>query len=171
MLSGKPTGSVASAKPGYRFVGWFSDEECTELLWDKEAFIPSQDTASGLFEDASCYAKFEEILGSLTVKKSGWSSVDANQGFIFRVTSTALVNTNHPAVDMYVTVQGNGSVTIYDLPIGTYTVTEESGWSWRYSSDGAKTAEVDEDGAEVTVTNSRTNGHWLSGSAFVINKS
>lgn len=32
-----------------------------------------------------------------------------------------------------VTLATNGSVTIYELPVGTYTIEEDTGWSWRYT--------------------------------------
>ena len=33
-----------------------------------------------------------------------------------------------------VTVWGNGTETLVELPIGTYTISENTGWSWRYRS-------------------------------------
>lgn len=169
VLNGEPTGSTASANPGYKFVGWFSDEACTKKISDNAKYVPSKNEMSGLYEAATYYAKFEEELGNLTINKSGCSSADANQSFIFHVTSTNLENTSHEAVDMYVTIQGNGSVTITDLPIGSYKVEEVSSWSWRYTSDGAKNVTVDTDGESTTIANTRTNSSWLSGSAYAIN--
>lgn len=32
-----------------------------------------------------------------------------------------------------VTIVENGSATIYELPVGTYTIAEDTGWSWRYT--------------------------------------
>ena len=34
-----------------------------------------------------------------------------------------------------VTVWGNGTETLVELPIGTYTISENTGWSWRYSAN------------------------------------
>ena len=169
VLNGNPTGSTASAEPGYKFVGWFSDATCNVKISDNETYIPSKNATSGMYEAATYYAKFEEELGDLTINKSGCSSADANQSFIFHVTSTNLENTSHEAIDMYVTIQGNGSVTITDLPIGSYKVEEVSSWSWRYTSDGAKNVTVDTDGESTTIANTRTNSSWLSGSAYAIN--
>ncbi len=113
---------------------------------------------------------YSEALGELTIEKSGCDSRDTNQSFIFHVTSTSLVNTSRAAVDMYVTVQGNGSVTIKELPIGTYQVEEVSSWSWRYTPDSAKTVTLTKDSnEETTVNNTRSNGQWFSGSAYAIN--
>ena len=73
---------------------------------------------------------------------------------------------------MYVTVQGNGSVTIKGLTVGTYTVKEVTSWSWRYKPDkGSQDVEVKGGQKnEVTFNNSRTNGSWLSGDSFAINR-
>ena len=169
VLNGNPTGSTASAEPGYKFVGWFSDATCNVKISDNETYIPSKNATSGMYEAATYYAKFEEKLGNLTINKSGCNSADANQSFIFHVGSTNLENTSHEAVDMYVTIQGNGSVTITDLPIGSYEVKEVSSWSWRYTPDGAKNVTVDMDGESTTIANTRTNSSWLSGSAYAIN--
>lgn len=99
---------------------------------------------------------------TLTVKKAGWDSKDANQSFIFNVSG---------AKSMQVTVQGNGEAKIVGLPVGDYTVTEDGNWSWRYTAqgDGSATLSADNHDATVTITNSRTNNKWLSGDSYAIN--
>ena len=108
-------------------------------------------------------AKFDWNVADLTIKKTGAEAIDKNQSFIFRVTGEGK--------DMYVTVQGNGSVTIKGLTVGTYTVEEVTSWSWRYKPDqGSKNVEVKGGQKnEVTFNNSRTNGSWLSGDSCAIN--
>ena len=74
---------------------------------------------------------------------------------------------------MDVVIQGNSSVTIKGLKPGTYTVTEEIGWSWRYTPaavsqqiNPATATEKDENGAVlVTFTNTREKIKWLNGGA------
>ena len=41
---------------------------------------------------------------------------------------------NTKDIALTVSIKGNNSVTIKDLPIGDYTVTELTSWSWRYDS-------------------------------------
>lgn len=96
---------------------------------------------------------------TLTITKQG--SQDDNQGFIFKVTGPKAFT---------VSVQGNRSVTIAGLPIGSYTVTED-GWSWRYSADGQKTAKLTPTApaGSVTVTNTLQNPYLLGGSAYAQN--
>ncbi len=97
---------------------------------------------------------------TLTITKQG--SQDDNQGFIFKVRGPKAFT---------VSVQGNGSVTIAGLPIGSYTVTED-GWSWRYSADGQKTAELTPTApaGSVTVNNALQKLYLLDGSAYAQNK-
>lgn len=165
MVTGTANGSTATASNDtYKFVGWYSDEACeNETLVSSDAkYVP---TKSGTLWPASTiyYAKFEWNVADLTITKTGAEAIDKNQSFIFHVTGEGK--------DMYVTVQGNGSVTIKGLTVGTYTVKEVTSWSWRYKPDqGSKNVEVKGGQKnEVTFNNSRTNGSWLSGDSFAIN--
>lgn len=70
-----------------------------------------------------------------------------------------------------VTVWGNGTETLVELPIGTYTVEEDTGWSWRYNADngsGAALSAANPNGS-ITCTNS-SNGkiYWLNGFSQVV---
>ena len=101
---------------------------------------------------------------TLTITKSGCDTAkDAYQSFIFNVSGPK---------SMQVTVQGNGTATIVGLPVGTYTVTEDGNWSWRYKADGP--GEVTLDAANhtgtVIITNERTDpDYWLSGDSYAVN--
>lgn len=71
---------------------------------------------------------------------------------------------------MQVTICGNGSITIKDLPAGEYTVTEDQNWSWRYDAEaGSQSVTVTVSGANVTFKNDRTEESWLSGDNFCKN--
>mgnify|MGYP000283646624 FL=1 len=63
-------------------------------------------------------------------------------------------------------------MTIKGLKIGTYTVTEVTGWSWRYTPDGnGKTITLQPAQTnEVTFANTRSNDKWLGGDAYSQNK-
>lgn len=70
-----------------------------------------------------------------------------------------------------VTVEGNTSQTLYELPIGNYTILENTGWSWRYNADngsGAALSAANPNGS-ITCTNS-SNGkiYWLNGFSQVV---
>lgn len=164
MVTGTANGSTATASNDtYKFVGWYSDKDCNNRVSSDAEFVPKK---SGTLWPASTtyYAKFEWNVADLTIKKTGADAIDKNQSFIFHVTGEGK--------DMYVTVQGNGSVTIKGLNVGTYKVEEVTSWSWRYKPDkGSKNVEVKGGQKnEVTFNNSRTNGSWLSGDSFAINR-
>ena len=77
-------------------------------------------------------------------------------------------------VDLAVTIHGNGSTTINNLPVGTYKVTEVGSWSWRYTAGQSNvTVELQNPGT-VTFTNTRVtvdNGNrWLNGSSWTDNR-
>lgn len=163
MVTGTANGSTATASNNaYKFVGWYSDEDCNNRVSSDAEYVP---TKSGTLWPASTtyYAKFDWNVADLTITKTGAEAIDKNQSFIFHVTGEGK--------DMYVTVQGNGSVTIKGLTVGTYKVEEVTSWSWRYKPDqGSKNVEVKGGQKnEVTFNNSRTNGSWLSGDSCAIN--
>lgn len=70
-----------------------------------------------------------------------------------------------------VTVWGNGTETLVELPVGTYTIQENTGWSWRYTADNGTAAilSADNPAGEITCTNT-ANGkiYWLNGFSQVV---
>lgn len=110
----------------------------------------------------------------LTIKKEGWEEIDENQSFVFEVKKDG-----DSTFSMDVVIQGDSSVTIKGLKPGTYTVTEEIGWSWRYTPKGgesqtvnpaAENVQKDTNGAVlVTFDNDRKNDKWLNGGAWCKN--
>ena len=62
-----------------------------------------------------------------------------------------------------VTIRGNGNETLYELPIGTYTIREDTGWSWRYSANDKKSAEltVQNPTGSITCTNKQGKDKWI----------
>ena len=63
--------------------------------------------------------------------------------------------------------------TITGLAVGTYTVTEDTNWSWSYSIVGDNNKQVALSSAEpsntVAVTNNYNSHNWLTSIADVIN--
>lgn len=67
-------------------------------------------------------------------------------------------------------ITGNGSVTIYELPVGTYSIKEDTGWSWRYTpsySDSVTLSATNPNGT-ITCTNSLNKQYWLNGFSNVM---
>ena len=150
----------------------------TEYSTVTEQYVPIANYAPRLFQitqDLSSDAEqnkivfiYDPTLTTLTIQKSGWEEIDENQTFLFRVKVT---DANTKDIDLTVTVHGNGKTMITDLPVGHYTVSELTGWSWRYTPDGGAAKEIDlpAGGLTLEVTNSRNDGQWLNGDNFKVN--
>lgn len=69
-----------------------------------------------------------------------------------------------------VTIVGNGSETIYELPVGRYTISEDEGWSWRYvgTEDAAVDLGKDNTSDSITCMNSKNENYWLNGFSDVV---
>ena len=173
VTTGVVKGSTPTPAGGFKFVGWYEDEACTRpvnVAWvaANKLLTPGKTRNYGTVEApvmgyaaATYYAKFEYDVADLTITKSGAEDIDENQSFIFTVTGP----NNFSAK---VVIQGNGSVTIKGLKIGEYTVTEDIGWSWRYTpQENRKTITLSAtEPNTVTFTNKRSKGKWLGGDAY-----
>lgn len=69
-----------------------------------------------------------------------------------------------------VTIVGNGSETIYELPVGSYTISEDEGWSWRYNGTEGAAVDLSKDNTSgsITCTNSKNENYWLNGFSDVV---
>lgn len=69
-----------------------------------------------------------------------------------------------------VTVWGNGTETLVELPIGTYTISENTGWSWRYSANNGGSAALTAQNPTggIACTNTKNNNQWLNGFSEVV---
>ena len=183
VLTGTAQGSTATAADGYRFVGWYTDAACTaqNLVSTNAEYVPTQPSheADGQkvldpWVAATYYAKFEYNLTTLTVTKEGLnqSTTEDCESAIFTVTDSsgklvarfALQNNSND----------NSSVTIDGLTVGEkYTVTEESGWTWRYESESgskkSKTLSAKSDENTVKFSNTQKQFQWLGGDNYKTN--
>ena len=106
---------------------------------------------------------------SLTISKAvTGDGANPNQTFVFDVKdSTGKVVTT-------VVLKNNERKTITGLAVGTYTVTEDTNWSWSYSIVGGNNKSATLSGtatsAVVDVTNHYNSHNWLTSIADVINK-
>ncbi len=91
------------------------------------------------------------------------------QKFLFNITGETNI---HFDVVETVALENGQSVTITGLPVGTYTVTEDENWSWRYEAeDYVEAVEVSADdlNGSITVTNSRVEQKWLDTDSYAQN--
>lgn len=113
---------------------------------------------------------YDPTLTTLTLEKQGWQEIDENQTFLFHVKGSP-ADPNTKDVDLTVTIHGNGKTTVTDLPVGDYIITEETGWSWRYTpqSGAERKVTVGVGGLTVQYQNSRTQTQWLDGDNYSVN--
>lgn len=110
---------------------------------------------------------YEPTRTTLTIQKSGWEAIDENQTFLFHIQG---IEDTTKEINLTVTVHGNGKTTIRDLPVGKYSVTEMTGWSWRYApAKKAQEITLDVDGTTLTFANQRAKNNWLDGDSFHVN--
>lgn len=113
----------------------------------------------------SCTVKnsYRMVLTTLTIRKNGWETIDENQSFLFDVTGP-------DGYSKRVVIKGSGSVTIKGLKIGKYTVTEVTGWSWRYTPDSETMLitlkATGENSVTFANTRSSSSTKWLDGNAY-----
>lgn len=164
-----------------------SATKTTEYSTVTEPYLPIDGYAPHQFsitKDMSADPKQNKIvfiyyptLTILNIRKTGFDAADAGTTFIFRIKGT---DENTKNIDLRVTIHGYVSggdvpnVTVADLPVGSYTVTEKSDWSWRYqpkNGEQTQTITLDPDGTKnvLTFENERKDGQWLSGDAYNTN--
>lgn len=104
----------------------------------------------------------------LTIEKKAadGSKIDENQTFVFRVQGEG--------VDMQVVITGTNKQVIKNLPVGDYTITEDTSWSWKYTPDGGAektltTSNIRNGAATVTFENKNNGTNWLTSLAKAIN--
>ena len=166
-------GAVPAAAEGFRFVGWYKDEACTQPVdasWVSDnRLIPGKTKNYGTaeapvmgYEAATYYARFENETASLTITmQSLREETDENQSFIFDVTGP----------DGYckrVVINGSSSVTIKGLIAGEYSIKEVTGRSWRHhTTDSSKIITLQPAQSEtVNFSSTQKEQVWLSGDAY-----
>lgn len=136
-------GSTATAKDGYVFDGWYSDEACTQLITKEATYQPTK-PEGGWVDGTTYYAKFVPATSDLTINKTVKGNLgDWSKDFTFTVTLSKAFDANASytvtnqagetstteiadnATDVTITLKHNESVVISGVPIGaTLTVVE-----------------------------------------------
>ena len=167
--TGEAQGATPTVGTGYRFVGWFTDENCEKPVdenWiDNDNKLTPQKTDDMWVESPkddekenviTYYAKFEVGYADLTIEAKAATDADPDQCFIY--------NINGEGISMKVAVSAGSSRTICHLPIGSYTITEQGSWSWRYNQETEQTKEIVYGVKNiVSFSHSIKNNKWLSG--------
>ena len=132
------------ADPRYvaKFVGWTAKDANGNLV----AIDSNTNKFTMPGSDVTLTAQWE-FCAPLTIAQTG---LKENESAIYRVTGEG--------VDLTVSLTGdNDQVTILELPLGEYTVTEITGWTWKHDGSGDPTVTITEpdvvgqDPAKVTL--------------------
>ena len=80
--------------------------------------------------------------------------------FVYRITAA-----DDPAFELYVSIKGNGSVTIKDMLCREYMIEQQNAWSWRYSNTSRKVTVSNGTTTKVTFGDAPVNNKWLNGNS------
>lgn len=147
--------------------------------------VPVKATVKIGTDDVTQYTTF--VHQNCTAENCGWKAptTPGDPAFLLHVKTCQLTITKTDGAadesyvfDVYkdgdkyseVTIEGNSSQTIYELPIGTYTISENSGWSWRYSANNGISAVLTAQNptGSITCINTKTDNQWLNGFSEVV---
>ena len=142
--------------------------------------------------DVTGYTTF--VHNPCTEKNCGWKALEptpanGNPAFLVHIKTCSLTIVKKGGADdetyvfdVYkdskkyseVTIQGNTAQTLVELPVGTYTIQEDTKWSWRYGeqsyNDGGNGVILGSNRDERTIicTNTKTVDNWLNGFSAVV---
>lgn len=152
------TGAASTATPNenFRFEGWYSDPDCTQKVTSNpDLHLTKQ--PDEIWTETTYYAKFVPDVNDLTIRRENG---EGGQVYVYRVENLETGEV------IYVTIAGTGSVTIHDLPVGNYTVTQQNSWSWRHSDPAQSVTHTGgESPTEVTFDDSTNTDYWLNGNS------
>jgi hypothetical protein len=167
-------GSTPIESATYYFAGWYKDKDCTvpvtggvdgtnHLLPQKTTYEVEDESGvvhtGELYMRATYYALFLPRSANLEV------TVNSGQGDSFILTFVGQEGTFAEGKTFTVAVQDGKTMTVTDVPIGTYTVKSDAAWSWRYAQINTTVDVVVQDGGELTLNVSPTEDKWLTDDA------
>ena len=161
--------AAAFTKDTYVKVTVTSDKDtATTKISDAVTFVHTADTVFPGCSFDSTKGQFIVHINvfDLTIQKTAkaGTTIDPNQTFVFKVKN------NDNGKTMEIVITGAGQKTVKSLPMGSYTITEDTGWSWQYRPTAAtQTITVSETSKTVTFENEKAPTNWLTSIADVIN--
>lgn len=147
--------------------------------------LPVKATVNIGTDDVTSYTTF--LHETCTVDGCKWNNeiTSGNPAFLIHIKTCTLRITKQGGADdesyvfdVYkdgvkyseVTVWGNSTEILVELPIGTYTISENQGWSWRYSANNGGSAALTAQNptGSITCVNTKNNNQWLNGFSEVV---
>ena len=159
----------AFTKDTYVNVTVTSDKDtATTKISDAVTFVHTEDTVFPGCSFDSTKGQFIVHINvfDLTIQKTAkaGTTIDPNQTFVFKVKN------NGNGKTMEIVITGEGQKTVKGLPMGSYTITEDTGWSWQYRpAADTQTITVSETSKTVTFENEKTPTNWLTSIAKALN--
>ncbi len=190
-LGGTPEGSkVLSIGTGYRFMGWYIYDDDGDIVihtedGDKNArLVDSSKDAITLSENGtmitptttkvddedvyvseSYFALFAEYATTLTIERE---DLKDGEELIYHIVGKSEFDDTE--VDIYVTVNADNPVaTIVELPIGTYTISEDDDWSWRHSTSDIVDEKITSDNNEFVISGKASKTKWRTNTVKKVN--
>ena len=162
-------GCTATANKGYKFIGWYFDADCNNPVpkaqLNGNTFLPVKNS-SNEYDATTYYAKFDYGVTDLIISKSGVSTLDKKQSFVFTVKGISS-DANTSGIELRVIVnipegKTQGRTIVKGLPVGRYMVIEEEDWSWRYQKQSTQSIALDPANVNtVTFGSQRTIWYWV----------
>ena len=161
--------AAAFTKDTYVKVTVTSDKDtATTKISDAVTFVHTADTVFPGCSFDSTKGQFIVHINvfDLTIQKTAkaGTTIDPNQTFVFKVKN------NDNGKTMEIVITGEGQQTIKGLPMGSYTITEDTGWSWQYRpTKDTQTITVSETSQTVMFENETAPTNWLTSLAKALN--
>lgn len=173
VVTGTPVGSTPTANQGFKFVGWYSDADCTQPVLlgvnaDNGTLTPMRNPGE-LWTDVTYYAKFVLNVADLTITKEVVDAIatdnfhpNANTEFSFLVqiggknyVGGYTVAGQHASTDNgIITLKAGEPASISDVTIGeAYTVVEQTLPMGYTCEDDTVSGTIQESSNDVTITN------------------
>ena len=98
---------------------------------------------------------------ALTITKTGGNDAEP---YVFDIYKDGVKYTE-------ASILGNGSVTVYELPDGSYTIQENAEWSWRFNPDNGQAVALSSSSNTGTVVCANTQNdkiYWLNGYSDIV---
>ncbi len=176
VVTGNATGTIVTANTGFKIVGWYMDAACTipappdfstysgNGTYNTQSIFKPTKAVGSVWYSTIYYVKIAYAVADLTIYTSG---LDSNYSYIFTIIGTPS-DTSISPINMEIAINGNSSKTIKGLPVGTYTVTAQNGWSWRYIVSSQQCTVIVDGGEHAVIFNATTTvkNKWLDGCDF-----
>ena len=172
-LHGEASGSTVELlnTAAYKFEGWYSDADCTNLLTTEYTYTPTK-ADDEAWKNTTYYAKFEWNVADVTITKNGLAQ-DDSAIFVVEGYNSA----SESKQTWYIALHDGESAVLADMKINTqYTITELGSWSVYYNAAAIAEKTVqpyDENGENtqntVTISNTPIADKWLHDESYVVN--